>query len=586
MTARPSVHSRFPHISELIGRIDKYLKVKFPDFFGDSAIHPCLPVKLNKVVHDNIWGTNKFSWRELVLIDSPVLQRLRDIHQVGLAFQVYPSARHTRFEHCLGVATIASRVFDAIVEGNRGELENMLQVIDPKVESSTAIAALRQELRLAALLHDTGHSLFSHTSELVYSRLDFLKGAVREIKTVTGKEKGAGEVISFCIASCPSIAKMFDRARQQLIGEQSSSDYLGDIQLSNVALMIVGRTRHPFLQFLADVISSGFDADKLDYLVRDAKAAGLPLSYDIDRYLYAVQIQKDKLDDDEGQLEKLYESTCPNQPERHPQRAGVRYSYYETYRLRLPRKAINAVEQIIICKMMLYGYLYHHPKVRAAEGVLERLLNELVAEWRAAGLSDLDILEKFLDMSDSAIFSTEISQSTNAYIKEYSYRIRNRLLPREVYRFGGGTTSHAERALLTDFLTALQDNKRRDALKVELETAIGEEIVALDSTVATAPEDALRKTGVWLDIPKAPKFEDINMLITSGSQAASSGVEVAEIFPISQWTQAYTVFRYYVRIFAFSEYKKLTETAAKTALQKVIKIKGERFYQETRRARN
>ena len=39
-------------------------------------------------------------------------------------------------------------------------------------------------------------------------------------------------------------------------------------------MLIIGRSHHPYMQFLGDIISSGFDADKLDYLLRDAIAAG------------------------------------------------------------------------------------------------------------------------------------------------------------------------------------------------------------------------------------------------------------------------------------------------------------------------
>lgn len=573
-----------PGISALVKQIDSYLISRYPDFFGDPPRHPHLPVRRSKVVHDNIWGTNRFTWRELVLIDSPIIQRLRDIHQVGLGFHVYPSARHTRFEHCLGVATIASRVFDAILQKNQGELENIIGVIESDVDRREVIAKLRQELRLAALLHDTGHSLFSHTSELVYSQLPLLKQTQREVKKITGKEKGAGEIISFSIASTAALARLLDHAKSRLIGEMTSDDYAGEVDLGNVALLIVGRTRHPFLQFMADIISSGFDADKLDYLIRDARSAGLPLSYDIDRYLYAVQLEKDKLQDDENQLEKFFGVVAAVPPERKPQGEGVRYPYYETYRLRLPRKAINAVEQIIICKMMLFGYLYHHPKVRAAEGMLKRLLEELVALWKKDGLNDEQILEKFLDFTDSTIFSHEFSASVDEQIREYAYRLRNRLLPREVYRFGGGSTSHAEGALLADFLTNLQDQTQRAAIMAELEQTTGKQLLKLDSKMGTDWKQALLTAGIWLDIPKPPKFEDINVLI-SGEQPSDS-VEIAEVFPISQWTQAYTAFRYYVRIFAFSEYLGQAETATKTALQKVMKIKGNQFYAKAKRVRS
>jgi len=585
MSSRPNLLDGFPTLSSLVAQIDRYLTNKYPDFFGDNATHPYLPIRRSKVVHDNVWGTNKFTWRELVVIDSPIVQRLRDIHQVGLGFQVYPSARHTRFEHCLGVVTIASRVFDAILQRNEGDVENILRVLDPERAPKAAIAKIRQELRIAALLHDAGHSLYSHTSELVYSRLDLLRSAVREIRTITGKEKGAGEVVSFCIASTSSLAKLLDRAKRFLIGETTSDEYTGEIDLTNVALLIVGRTSHPFLQFLADIVSSGFDADKLDYLIRDAKAAGLPLSYDIDRYLYAVHLEKDKIIDDENHLQNFYGVVSRTPPVRKPAGGGARYPYYESYRLRLPRKAINAVEQIIICKMMLYGYLYHHPKVRAAEGLLQRLLMELVSRWKEGGLSDRQILENFLDFTDSALFSTEVSRCPDEHIRSYAYRIRNRLLPREVYRFGGGTTSHAEGDLLADFLTDLKDPGQGERIAFELERAIGEELINLRTELGPKWKDALLKAGVWLDIPKPPKFEDIDVLISSG-EGSSDGVQIAQVFPISHWTQAYTAFRYYVRIFSFSEYRDLTEAAAKTAMQDVIGIKGDRFYQEVRRIRS
>ena len=583
MKVPPKPYKNFPKLSALVEQIDDYLARKYPDFFGKNPAHPFLSLKRAKVVHDNIWGTNRFTWRELVLIDSPIIQRLRDIHQVGLGFHVYPSARHTRFEHCLGVATIASRVFDALLQKNKGEFENILKVIEPTVDPEDAIRRLRQELRMAALLHDTGHSLYSHTSELVYSKLAYLKEAQKEVKKFTGKEKGVGEIISFCIASTPAVARLLQKAKAHLIGDSTSDDYTGEVDLTNVALMIVGRTNHPYTQFLADIVSSGFDADKLDYLLRDARAAGLPLSYDIDRYLYAVRLEKDKMDDDEKELEHFYKLVSKVPPERKSAAGASRYPYYETYRLRLPRKAINAIEQIIICKMMLFGYLYHHPKVRAAEGVLQLLLEQLVSFWKKKGSNEQAILEKFLDFTDSTLVSAEIAGSSIKQIAEYGYRIRNRLLPREVYRFGGGATSHAEGALLADFLTNLQDFTQRTQLVAELEKRIGEELLKLNSALGATWSEALLNAGVWLDIPKQPKFEDINVLVSG--ESAADGVQIAEIFPISQWTQAYTAFRYYVRIFAFSEHCNSAESAAKTALQKVMKIKGDQFYKEAKRSR-
>lgn len=587
MSFLPSLAGGYPALSAVIAKIDEHLSRKHPDFFGSSPFHPHLAVKGAKVVHDSLWGTNLFTWRELALIDSPIIQRLRDIHQVGLGYQVYPSARHTRFEHCLGVVTTATRVFDALLQKNEGDFQTILTVLYDGIPTREAVAKLRQELRLAALLHDSGHSLFSHTSELVYSKLGLLREAVREIRSFTGKHNGAGEVISFCIASTPSVGRLLERAKANLITETRdarSDEYTGEIDLESVALLIVGRARHPYLQFLADIVSSGFDADKLDYLLRDARAAGLPLSYDIDRYLYAVQLEKDRLPDDEGELERLYRAVSEKPVTREPRGTQARYPYYDCYRLRLPRTAINAIEQIIICKMMLYGYLYHHPKVRAAEGLLLRLLSELVMRWQAEGMDDMGILCKFLDFTDSALWTGEISDCPVPHVREYGYRIRYRLLPREVYRFGGGTTTHAEGALLKDFLTDLQDPGQGGAVVSKLEMAIGEELVRLRPDLGKEWNGALAKAGVWLDVPSPPRFEDVGVLL--GGDRGLGGVPIAQVFPITQWTDAYNAFRYYVRIFSFSEYMEPTRTAARLAMQRVIGIKGSRFYQEVRRWRS
>ena len=92
----------YPALKSVVETLDEYLQTAHPSYFGPEPIHPVLPLKRAKVLHDNLWGTNAFSWRELALIDSPIIQRLRDIHQVGLALQTYMCARHSRFEHSIG----------------------------------------------------------------------------------------------------------------------------------------------------------------------------------------------------------------------------------------------------------------------------------------------------------------------------------------------------------------------------------------------------------------------------------------------------------------------------------------------------
>ncbi len=189
------------YLAKVTALLDKHLRTKHPNFFGTEATHPFANLRPFKDIHDPIWGTNRFSWRELAIIDSPIIQRLRRIHQTGLAYYVYPSARHSRFEHSLGVVTVATRVFDAVAQRYTGSLEEIAgQLKRPHQKVEETISCWRQELRLAALLHDTGHSLLSHASERVYGELELLKNAAGELSELAAAKKKAGEGL-------PSLAK-------------------------------------------------------------------------------------------------------------------------------------------------------------------------------------------------------------------------------------------------------------------------------------------------------------------------------------------------------------------------------------------
>src|ERR1700732_4760488 len=103
----------------------------------------------HKVIVDPVHGDIGVSALEQRLIDSPTFQRLRKLHQLGLASLVYPNASHTRFAHSLGVFRIMSRVIDLLVEKGRFTAED------------------RPKMRIAALLHDIGHYPYSHLMEYV-----------------------------------------------------------------------------------------------------------------------------------------------------------------------------------------------------------------------------------------------------------------------------------------------------------------------------------------------------------------------------------------------------------------------------------
>src|SRR5436190_6166095 len=93
---------------------------------------------------------------EMEIITQMPFQRLRRIRQLAWTDFVYPGAMHTRFEHSLGVMHIASQLYDSIVRRSRKLLEDYYGYEEAGFKRDRAL------VRLAALLHDVGHSPFSH----------------------------------------------------------------------------------------------------------------------------------------------------------------------------------------------------------------------------------------------------------------------------------------------------------------------------------------------------------------------------------------------------------------------------------------
>ena len=94
-------------------------------------------------IRDPIHGFIALSEKEVNLINTRAFQRLRRIRQLAMAFLVYPGTVHTRFDHSIGVMHIAGRICDRL----------------------KTTPEEREQVRLAALLHDIGHGPFSHVSE-------------------------------------------------------------------------------------------------------------------------------------------------------------------------------------------------------------------------------------------------------------------------------------------------------------------------------------------------------------------------------------------------------------------------------------
>ena len=192
-----------------------------------------------EIVRDPLWDNIQLDGTAMAVLDTPPVQRLRYVRQLGHAFLVYPGATHSRFEHALGAYHLTGRAL-AILQ-QRGELDGVGEA------EQTAV-------RLAALLHDIGHYPFSHGLE----EAGFAHHEVLGVAKLRTREL-AGELARLGI---PDLAEQIGR-------------------------LIQGRSGGA----LQGLISGTLDLDKIDYLCRDARACGVPYgTVDVDRLLAAITL--------------------------------------------------------------------------------------------------------------------------------------------------------------------------------------------------------------------------------------------------------------------------------------------------------
>jgi len=189
-----------------------------------------------------IHGFIRYSVNERRIIDSTFFSRLRFIRQLGLTEYAYPGANHTRFEHSLGVMEMATAMFDSLAAKKGGMMAGELGQVEWYADEPLRKA--RQVVRLAALLHDTGHAPFSHAAEKVFHKEGH---ETLSIKVVTDADKLGGLIDSIWPVGTAA----------------------------QVAALLSSEPLEPQLQFLRNIISGEIDADRTDYLLRDSYHCGV-----------------------------------------------------------------------------------------------------------------------------------------------------------------------------------------------------------------------------------------------------------------------------------------------------------------------
>lgn len=211
---------------------------------------------------DNVHGFIEFTAVEKEIIELPVFKRLQGIKQLGLTNWIFPGAEHTRFIHSLGVMHIADQM--AVQLGYTDEE--------------------RQLVRLAGLLHDIGHYPLSHVGERAYKNAprrpeDVLENQRKDVlSALAGLDRervdhmGAAANPFHHERITEQVIKS-DGALREIIQKHCGGSSL--IQIDNICDIITGNVeRNPSISGLTQLIHSELDADRIDYILRDATFSG------------------------------------------------------------------------------------------------------------------------------------------------------------------------------------------------------------------------------------------------------------------------------------------------------------------------
>lgn len=471
-----------------------------------------------KSIHDNVWGTNYYDSWEVALIDTPLIQRLRNIHQTGIAFFLYPSAVHTRFDHTLGVTSIVDRVIDSINREPKKKLVGYEQ---------------RCTLRIAALLHDIGHGPFSHVIEDLWLETAVFKAVTDEINREKGVKPKPHEIISYLIVSSDPFKSWFDdNIRKAGLMEDAFAKV---VDLDRVADYIIGYSAEPGKKYLADIINGPMDADKLDYLARDAKFSGLAIGYDLDRYFKTIDIHR------------------------------ITENDISHVRLGVPLAGVNSLEQMILSRMMMFSSLYHHQKARAAECMMLHLFFKVLEGEALKGRLELNHPLDFLYYVDSDFLN--VFPGSNPFKKEAG-RLYTNLCQRNLMK----------RALIITrpFIKGIEESEETSVNYMKLLSYCKNRNGELREQLSTEATKISRKLGmgslkvsvndIIIDIPKFPSMEETlgtTVPIDSSILGEEKDIEIDELFPIKRWAEGYNAVKWRGHVFCFGKFQNAVNIAAR-----------------------
>ncbi len=208
-------------------------------------------MKSSKVIYDNIHGHIVLNRVEARILETPYYQRLRWVRQLGFSFYIFPGATHTRHAHALGVLHTMHKVLKSL-----GFAVDDQKLFNPKDKTEKTL--FHRTMRLAGMLHDIGTMPFSHTIEMAYMNHWRQQQNHSKTKYVASHENLGSHIIQ---------NTNFEGGITKILLEEG----IDPVLLSKI---IEGKSS---ISIANQLMHSDVDADRMDYLLRDAYHTGVQL---------------------------------------------------------------------------------------------------------------------------------------------------------------------------------------------------------------------------------------------------------------------------------------------------------------------
>ncbi|MDR9424983.1 MAG: phosphohydrolase [Marinobacter sp.] len=378
----------------------------------------------DKLIMDPVHGGIPLYRHEIQVIDHPLFQRLRNICQNDILSLVFPGATHSRFLHSIGVMHVGTRMFRSMIDAYLRERQ-LSERTDLGLSQLDAIDYLAKTIRLACLLHDSGHSSFSHQFTQARRIRDLMSRPERFRDLWEGadyhdyfrEEPAELEHEHYSVRVAHDVLAAVDLESAGL----NAVDVIGIMETTEVqpsdAFCRHAETFWKFIagddaiagsiasqdvprlvmDLLASIVSGEIDADRADYMLRDGFHSSVTIGgFNLDHLL--------------SNLRFGWEVSEP------------------WMGLAITEKGLGALEDFVYSRYQMYRKVYAHKTALGFDWLLREAINEVLEdpenfEWIDTCLSDM---QYFAELTDN-FFWEAFRKVARRQPKSYSFCIVNRV---------------------------------------------------------------------------------------------------------------------------------------------------------------